>query len=79
MKLRNYRKEYDEYHGSADQRRNRSGRNKARRLMVMAGRARKGDGKEVDHKRPVKRGGSLTGRGNLQVMSRKANREKGSR
>ena len=79
MKPRNYRKEYDGYHGSPEQRRNRSGRNKARRLMVMAGRARKGDGKEVDHERSVKRGGSLTGRKNLQMMTRKANREKGSR
>ena len=44
MKLRNYRKEYDEYHGSADQRRNRSGRNKARRLQVMTRKANREKG-----------------------------------
>ena len=76
MKPRNYRKEYDEYHGTPKQRKHRSRRNMARRLMKLAGRVRKGDGKEVDHRRGVQAG---NGNGNLQVMTRKANREKGSR
>ena len=76
MKLRNYRKEYDGYHGTPKQRKRRSKRNMARRLMKLAGRVRKGDGQEVDHKGGVQAG---NGRGNLQVMTRKANREKGSR
>tara|TARA_R110000824_G_scaffold387159_2_gene582328 strand:+ start:186 stop:416 length:231 start_codon:yes stop_codon:yes gene_type:complete len=74
MKPRNYRKEYDEYHGKPKQRKHRSWRNMARGLMKLAGRVRKGDGKEVHHKRGIEAG---NGRGNLKEMSRKANRKLG--
>ena len=73
-KPRNYRKEYDEYHGNAEQRRNRSNRNKARRKMGL----KKGDPREVDHKRPLSRGGS-NGRSNLRITSKRTNRVKGSK
>ena len=43
---RNYRKEYDSYHGTAKQRKNRSTRNKARRKLKL----KVGDKREVDHK-----------------------------
>jgi hypothetical protein len=33
---RNYKKEYDNYHASADQRKKRSSRNKARRKMTKS-------------------------------------------
>ena len=49
--MRNYRKEYDTYHGTPKQRRNRSRRNKARRMLAKAGRVRKGDGLEVEYLR----------------------------
>lgn len=75
MKKRNYRKEYDEYHGTPEQIRHRSMRNKARAEMADEGRVRKGDGKEVDHKRSLDKGGS-NARSNLQVLSRRANRKK---
>jgi hypothetical protein len=41
--------------------------------MVKEGRVRKGDGKDVDHKRPLSKGGS-TGKGNLRVTSVHTNR-----
>lgn len=55
------------------ERKKRAKRNKARRLMMRAGLVRKGDGKDVDHKRPLRSGGS-NGRGNLRVRSRSKNR-----
>ena len=71
---RNYRKEYDEYHGKPEQRRNRSNRNKARRRVGL----KKGDPREVDHKRPLSKGGS-NGRSNLRITSKRTNRVKGNR
>ena len=47
---RNYRQEYDRYQGTAAQKKRRAGRNKARRIMVAKGKAKKGDGKDVAHK-----------------------------
>ena len=47
---RNYRKEYDNYHKSSTQKKRRASRNTARAKMVKAGKAKKGDGKDVDHK-----------------------------
>ena len=47
---RNYRQEYDRYQGTAAQKKRRAGSNKARRLMVAKGKAKKGDGKDVAHK-----------------------------
>jgi len=70
---RNYRREYDKYQGTEKQKQNRALRNKARRQMERAGQVKKGDGKDVDHKQPLIKGGSA-GRGNLRVKSRSANR-----
>ena len=78
QRKRNYRKEYDTYHGKPEQRKNRAKRNAARRKMEKAGRVRKGDGKEVDHKKPLSKGGSNSPR-NLRVTSRRANRRKGAK
>ena len=47
---RNYRQEYDKYQGTATQKKRRAGRNKARRIMIANGKAKKGDGKDVAHK-----------------------------
>ena len=47
---RNYRQEYDRYQGTATQKKRRAGRNKARRIMIAKGNAKKGDGKDVAHK-----------------------------
>lgn len=48
-------------------------RNQARAEMEKAGKVSKGDGKDVDHKTPLKRGGS-NGKSNLAVKSETANR-----
>ena len=70
---RNYRREYDNYQGKPEQLKNRAKRNAARAEMMKAGRAKKGDGKDVDHKQPLSKGGSA-GKSNLRVVSVNANR-----
>lgn len=70
---RNFRKEYDNYQGKPEQIRNRAERNAARREMEKSGRVHKGDGKDVDHKRPLAKGGSNT-ESNLRVTSKSENR-----
>lgn len=72
-KARNYRKEYDRYQSKPEQIANRSERNQARAAMVKAGKAHKGDGKDVDHKKPLAKGGSNS-TSNLRVQSKSANR-----
>lgn len=71
---RNYRREYARYHGRPEQRRRRSMRNKARRKMGL----KRGDSREVHPKRALSKGGGNR-RSNLKVMSRRANRRKGTR
>ena len=46
---RDYRKEYDDYHGTPAQKKRRADRNRARRQAERKGRVHKGDGKELDH------------------------------
>jgi len=70
-KKRNYRKEYDEYHGTAEQRANRSKRVLARRKMKKKGLVRKGDGKDVDHKNGNPQDNSDK---NLRVLPKSKNR-----
>jgi 5-methylcytosine-specific restriction endonuclease McrA len=71
---RDYKKEYREYQGKAQQRKRRAMRNKARRIMGL----KTGDPREVDHKRPLSKGGSNKKK-NLRVVSRTTNRRKGSK
>ena len=47
---RDYRDEYDSYHGTDSQKKRRAARNKARRKLEQSGRVHKGDGKDVDHR-----------------------------
>ena len=49
-KARNYRKEYDNYHGRPEQIKKRDSRNAARNALVKTGAVKKGDGKDVAHK-----------------------------
>ena len=49
-KKRDYRKEYDNYQSDPEQKKKRASRNAARSKMVKAGKAKKGDGKDVAHK-----------------------------
>ena len=68
---RNYRAEYDRYQGTAKQKKARAGRNKARRLMVRLGKAKKGDGKDVHHKDSNPLNSEPK---NIRMESRKSNR-----
>ena len=70
---RNYKKEYNDYHGTERQKKRRAARNKARRHMERSGRVSRGDGKEVDHKDFNPENNSPS---NLRVVSKKTNREK---
>ena len=76
-KARNYKKEYEEYHASSEQKKNRAARNNARKRMEKAGKVSKGDGKDVGHKKALHNGGA-NGKGNIRVESRKANRAAGA-
>lgn len=71
---RNYRKEYDEYHGTPEQIQNRASRNAARAGAIKKNGKAKMKGKEVDHKDGNPKNNSKK---NLQIISRKANRQKG--
>ena len=71
-KIRDYAKEYEQYHDSTLQKKNRAERNAARAKMAKVGKVHKGDGKDVAHVKALDKGGSnKTG---LKVESRSANR-----
>lgn len=70
---RNYKKEYRNYHGKPKQRKERAARTAARELLIKKGRVRKGDGKDVDHKKPLRNGGSKS-INNLRVRDKSENR-----
>ena len=72
-KKRNYRKEYDNYQGKPSQIKKRAERNKARRTLIKKGKVSKGDGKDVDHKKPLVKGGSNKS-SNWRVESKNKNR-----
>lgn len=73
MRKRDYDKEYGSYHAKPEQKKNRAQRNAARKTLMKEGRVAKGDGLEVNHKKPIRSGGG-NGKGNLQVTSRSKNR-----
>ena len=70
---RDYKAEYANYQGKPEQIKNRAKRNAARRDLEKEGLVRKGDGKDVDHKKPIDKGGS-NARSNLRVQSKSENR-----
>ena len=70
---RDYKKEYAEYHGSEEQKKKRAQRNAARREAIKDGRAKKGDGKDVDHKKPIREGGT-NAKGNTRVVDAEKNK-----
>jgi hypothetical protein len=71
---RNYKKEYARDHASPKDKKDRAARNKARKDNGL----KKGDGKEVDHKKPLSKGGSY-GASNQRVVKRSTNRKKGAK
>ena len=68
---RNYRKEYDNYQGTPEQRKRNDARKTARRKMEKAGKVAKGVGKPVDHKNGKPKDNSPK---NLRVTTKTANR-----
>lgn len=70
---RDYKMEYRNYHGKPKQKKERAARTRARELMIKKGRAKKGDGKDIDHKKPLRSGGS-NGINNLRKREKSDNR-----
>lgn len=71
---KNYKRDYkQEYANESPQRRKqRSMRNQARQELMKEGLVKKGDGKHVDHKNPLSKGGGNS-RKNLRVRSGRSN------
>ena len=65
--------EYANYQGTEEQKKNRAARNAARRDAEKRGLVRKGDGKDIDHKQPLSKGGG-NGRQNLRAVPASQNR-----
>jgi|TARA_R100000152_G_C6665485_1_gene103212 hypothetical protein len=70
---RDYKREYEQYHSKPEQKKRRAGRNRARRIMTMLKRVKKGDGKDVHHKDGNPKNNSKK---NLRVESKKTNRSR---
>lgn len=71
QRKRDYRKEYDDYHGTPKQRKNRSSRVLARRKMIKKVGEGAVNGKDVDHKDGNPRNNSDQ---NLRILAIKKNR-----
>lgn len=71
---RDYRKEYDNYQSRPAVKKQRARNNAARRKMIAAGKARKGDGKDVAHLDNNTRNQSMS---NLRVQPKSKNRSFG--
>lgn len=70
---RDYKREYREHGGTPEQKKRRAARNAARNAAIKAGKVKKGDGKEIDHKNF----NALDNRpSNLRVVDKKTNRTK---
>lgn len=70
---RDYVRENKLFNSKPSERKKRSERSVARVKANKAGITHKGDGKDLDHKRPLSKGGSST-RSNLRVVSASSNR-----
>ena len=73
MYNRDYKQEYATTNGTEEAKKKRAQNNKARRMLMREGLVHKGDGKDVDHKTPLSKGGT-TARSNLRVKSASDNR-----
>ena len=71
--MRNYRKEYDNYHSKPAQKKRRAGRNRGRRLAIKKFGKNAMAGKDVDHK---DRNPLNNGMFNLRLQSKKRNRSR---
>lgn len=72
MATRNYKREYELYQGTEEQKKNRAQRNTARAKMMREGKVSKGDGKDVAHVKAFDKGG--TNKTGLKVEDASSNR-----
>ena len=70
---RDYKKENEKYNSKPSERKKRSERSVARVRANREGLTSKGDGKDLDHKKPLSKGGSSS-KSNLRVVSASSNR-----
>jgi hypothetical protein len=61
------------YNSTPKAKKERAARNKARNQAIKKGKVSKGDGKDIDHKKPLRNGGSKE-ESNTRVRSKTANR-----
>ena len=73
-RIRNYKKEYRDFHGKKKQIKLRNMRNAARKKLGL----KKGDLRECDHIVPLSKGGS-NAISNLRITTRRKNRQKGAK
>lgn len=71
-KPRPYKKEYEQYQGTEEQKKKRAERNAARRQALREGKVKKGDGKDVAHRKAIDKGGST--KDGVRVESQATNR-----
>jgi hypothetical protein len=69
---RPYNREYEQYHGTDEQKKKRAERNAARAKLMKEGKVSKGDGKDVAHRKAVDKGGST--KDGVRVESKSSNR-----
>ena len=70
---RDYKTEVAKYTSKPEVKKKRAEQNAARSTMEKAGRVHRGDGKDVDHRTPLSKGGSNS-KSNLRVVSQHTNR-----
>ena len=68
---RNYKQEYANYHSKPKQKKNRAGRNLARRRAEKSGQVKKGDGKDIHHRDGTPRNNKA---GNTVIRNASSNR-----
>jgi 5-methylcytosine-specific restriction endonuclease McrA len=72
-KIRDYKDEYEKYQGTPEQLKKQSDRHKARRAYEKAN-GPLPDSVDVDHKKPLSKGGSATDLKNLRAVPKSKNR-----
>lgn len=70
---RDYKKEYQKFHSRPEEIKKRTERTTARRQANAAGVTHKGDGLDLDHKKPLSKGGS-SAKSNLRAVPKSENR-----
>ena len=70
---RDYKREYEKYQGTPEQRAARSERTVARNKANADGTTHKGDGKDLDHRVPLSKGGT-SAKSNLRAVPKSENR-----